>query len=56
MIKTVLVVDPPEGWKYGFPAPLEECYQTQLKKHSYPKELMDFAITRSRYWEIKVDD
>ena len=56
MIKTVLVVDPPEGWKYGFPAILQEDYRTQLKNHGYPKELMDFAITGSRYWEVEVDD
>ena len=56
MTKEILMVDPPEGWKYGFPAPLEECYQTQLEKSNYPEELKELALKHSRYWVVKADD
>lgn len=45
------IVDPPEGWKYGFPAPLEEDYEEQLRKAGYPGEDIELALKHSRYWE-----
>jgi hypothetical protein len=48
----VLVVDPPSGWLYGFPAPLQDDYSKQLKEAGYPKKDMELALDYSRYWEI----
>ena len=50
MVK-IKLVDPPDGWRYGFPAPLQKNYRQQLIKAGYPKQDIDFAIKRSRYWE-----
>lgn len=50
-----LMVDPPSGWKYGFPAPFEEDYEAQLKRHGYPEDQIDFAQKYSRFWEEETD-
>lgn len=41
-------VDPPEGWRYGFPKMLDDDYFTMGEnttpwfiKHGYPKELIE---------------
>lgn len=47
----VTIVDPPSGWRYGFPASLEEDYEAQLRRAKYPEEDIQFAIEHSRYWE-----
>lgn len=46
------MVDPPSGWKYGFPAELPEdkSYVELLKEKGYPEEDMDLALNYSRYW------
>lgn len=44
-----LLVDPPSGWKYGFPAPLEEDYEAQLRKAGYPEKDIPLALRHSRY-------
>jgi hypothetical protein len=46
----LIIVDPPEGWKYGFPAPLKDDYEKQLKESGYPKKDIPFALKHSRYW------
>lgn len=58
MSKTIIVVDPPEGWKYGFPKQLPEGYvlgKFNLKQwfldNGYPVKDIDFAMKYSRYWE-----
>ena len=51
MNKRVMIVDPPSGWRYGFPAPLESDYKAQLLKHKYPAEDIELALKYSRYWE-----
>lgn len=48
MSKTLLV-DPPSGWRYGFPAPLEEDYENQLRKAGYPEKDIPLALKHSRY-------
>jgi predicted house-cleaning noncanonical NTP pyrophosphatase (MazG superfamily) len=47
----ITMVDPPSGWMFGFPAPLQKDYKDQLKEAGYPPEDIDFAIKHSRYWE-----
>lgn len=50
-------IDPPSGWKYGFPKVLPEGVKTNeqikdwLKKEGYPVKDLDFALKYSRYWE-----
>lgn len=52
MNKMVTWVDPPEGWRYGFPAILEkdEPLEHLLIKHKYPETLFTLALNHSRYW------
>lgn len=51
----VIIVDPPSGWMYGFPAPLEDDYEAQLKRHHYPTKDIPMALEWSRYWESDKD-
>ncbi len=44
-----LLVDPPYGYMYGFPAPLEEDYEAQLRKAGYPEKDIPLALKHSRY-------
>lgn len=44
-----IFVDPPTGWAYGFPAPLEENYEEQLRKAGYPEKDIPLALKHSRY-------
>lgn len=44
-----LIVDPPSGWMYGFPAPLEEDYERQLRNAGYPEKDIPMALKHSRY-------
>ena len=46
----ITVVDPPSGWQYGFPQPLEEDYRAQLERAGYEGEDLEFALRYSRYW------
>lgn len=46
--KAVEWVDPPEGWRYGFPAPREEDYEAQLRKAHYPENMIPLALNHSR--------
>lgn len=56
----ILVVDPPSGWKYGFPkeVPLEEspCEEWFLA-NGYPKELINQGMLKYlRFWYKEVED
>ena len=53
MTKRITIVDPPRGWLYDFPAPLEDDYEAQLVRHGYPKEDIPWALKCSRYWETE---
>ena len=44
-----LIVDPPSGWMYGFPAPLEDDYEQQLRNAGYPEKDIPLAMKHSRY-------
>jgi len=44
-----LLVDPPRGWAYGFPAPLEDDYEQQLRDAGYPESEIPMAMRHSRY-------
>lgn len=44
-----LFVDPPSGWLYGFPAPLEDDYEGQLRRAGYPESDIPLARKYSRF-------
>ena len=50
-------VDPPSGWKYGFPKVLEETdnYKELLELSGYPSEDIEFALDNSRYWGVEAE-
>ena len=56
MTEKILIVDPPSGWKYGFPAPALDDYEQQLRDHGYPEKDIPLALRHSRYWEHRVED
>lgn len=45
------MVDPPEGWRHGFPAPLQDDYRKQLLDANYPYKMIDMAMSHSRFWD-----
>ncbi len=42
-------VDPPGGWAYGFPAPLQGDYEKQLREAGYPESDIPLALAHSWY-------
>lgn len=61
----VLMIDPPEGWRYGFPKPVHEKFHTLgsdfdlgrwLVSEGYPEKDVELAIKHSRYWEADVQE
>ena len=55
----VLLIDPPSGWKYGFPRPFDkkddQTLGEWLVENGYPQSLIDQGMTRHcRYWETDV--
>ena len=55
----VTYIDPPEGWKYGFPKPIPSDGTINLSEwlfgEGYPNDLIPLAMKYSRYWEEEVD-
>lgn len=53
-----MIVDPPGGWRYGFPQPRDfsMTYEEQLIKNRYPLEDIPLALKWSRYWEHNDDE
>lgn len=51
----VLMIDPPEGWRYGFPKPYN-CNLTlddQLIQAGYPKEDLEFISKYTRWYFLE---
>jgi hypothetical protein len=53
-----MIVDPPEGWRYGFPRlydrspDAEETEEEWYLRHGYPKRLIDDGLLKYvRSWE-----
>lgn len=44
-----VIVDPPSGWMYGFPAALKEDYPQQLRDAGYPEKDIPMALKHSRF-------
>lgn len=57
----VLVIDPPSGWKYGFPKPVpkdhhkEEVLSAWLIEQGYPEKDIKLALEYSRFFETTVE-
>ena len=52
-----MFIDPPSGWRYGFPKPLPENWKDDdfdlkqwLLDNEYPKEEVEFGIHHCRYF------
>jgi hypothetical protein len=45
----VTMVDPPGGWAYGFPQPLQGDYEKQLRDAGYPESDIPIALLHSWY-------
>jgi hypothetical protein len=60
--KTVMMIDPPSGWKYGFPMPLPDPRPENtlkwLVEQGYPQKEIDAYGEHfySRYWETEIED
>ena len=57
MVK-VLMVDPPSGWKYGFPKPAPtkvENLRVWLEENGYPLSMCN-DLSCCRYFTVEVDD
>ena len=58
--KKVIIIDPPSGWKYGFPKviPNDRMEDTEvwLVEQGYPQSLIDKLgeYFSCRYWEDEV--
>lgn len=54
-----LMIDPPDGWRYGFPKPIpkEHLHRTLewLVEQGYPKELITERGFVCRYWNKNND-
>lgn len=46
----VVMIDPPGGWRYGFPAPLQGNYEKQLRDAGYPEKDIPLALEASWSW------
>ena len=48
----IRIVDPPSGWRYGFPKELPEgkSYLELLREANYPEEDIDLALEYTRQW------
>jgi hypothetical protein len=55
----MMLVDPPSGWRYGFPRPYDATKDGDLGaflvKNGYPSEDIDFALRYCRFIGTKED-
>ncbi len=57
-----LVIDPPSGWRYGFPRLVPDAFFDEdfdlgawLIECGYPAADVPLAVKRSRYWKVDND-
>lgn len=53
VVEPATMVDPPSGWKHGFPALLRENYPLQLLVAGYKEEELDTCVRHTRAWSHK---
>jgi len=59
----MMIIDPPSGWRYGFPKPIDfeelksndKTLETWLVENGYPEEHVEFAVKHCRYWNSTDD-
>lgn len=54
-----LIIDPPQGWLYGYPDIWDDEKETlsnNLERHGYPKEHIEFACEYLWMTEVKDED
>jgi len=63
MKKIVTIIDPPEGWKYGFPKPIPshimggKLFTKWLIEQGYPALLIDKQYHKHcRFWNEEIED
>lgn len=56
--KKATIIDPPSGWKYGFPKVMPDNVNLRewLLGQGYPKKDIELAMKYSRYWEEEVEE
>lgn len=62
MINGIVSIDPPSGWKFGFPksVSLEEFndkkfdFREWLLSNNYPEEDIELAFKYSRFWTTEL--
>jgi periplasmic divalent cation tolerance protein len=56
---TVMMIDPPGGWRYGFPRTYDPTRDGAMREfllaHGYPEGDVDFALEHMRAWEVVRD-
>lgn len=56
----VLYIDPPDGWRYGFPKPFHiEPYDSLLNwliNNSYPKDNAEWAAANCSFFYMELDE
>lgn len=53
------MIDPPGGWKYGFPKPYPKTtdeYIELLISSGYPEKDLDLALRYSKYFYEEIED
>lgn len=53
------MIDPPEGWKYGFPKELPEDVENVrewLVEQGYPREKLKLASLGTWHWDEEVEE
>ena len=57
--ETVMMIDPPSGWRYGFPRSYDSkrdgAMRDFLLANGYPEGDVDFALDHMRAWEVARD-
>lgn len=58
--RRILIIDPPSGWRYGFPKVLPknvkpENLRSWFVENGYPESEVDMAIKWSRSWYQEVE-
>jgi len=56
--RTVMFVDPPSGWRHGFPCEWDqekETFEELLRRKGYPERDFELAKTHSRCWYEEVE-
>ena len=52
-----MMIDPPSGWRYGFPLPYDEGQdgpiEDFLKAQGYPERDIEFALQYMRVWPVE---